>query len=424
MTGEQIARDLNFPTSVAIDERGGIYVAESGLPFAGAPAGGTILHIAPSGIRKTLLSGLRWPVNGISYHQGALYISEGGNPGRISRWSLASGNFRTILDDLPGFGNYHTNMAIVGPDGKLYFSQGAMTNSGIIGLDSSDLGWLRKVPHNCDIPGYDVVLTGVNAETADPRTNHGSKAITGAFVPFGTPTHPGQRISSRLPCTSSVMRCNPDGSGLELVAWGLRNAYGLGFLPDGRLLCVDQGADDRGSRPLANCPDFLFEVRPGAWYGWPDFLGAIPVTDPRFHPMHGPAPAFLLSNHSELPVPEKPLMEFEINSSAVKFSVVPASFRRWVGQLVVAFFGDERPLTAQPGPKAGRTVVRVDTSDWSIHPIDMPMLFRPIDIKFDPSVSVMYVLDFGEFEITPEKQIKASTASGSLWKLTSNSLEV
>ena len=57
------------------------------------------------------------------------------------------------------------------------------------------------------------------------------------------------------------MRCNPDGSGLELVAWGLRNAYGLGFLPDGRLLATDQGADDRGSRPVGNAPDMLFEVR-------------------------------------------------------------------------------------------------------------------------------------------------------------------
>ena len=57
------------------------------------------------------------------------------------------------------------------------------------------------------------------------------------------------------------MRCNLDGSDLELVAWGLRNAYGLGFLPDGRLLAVDQGADDRGSRPVGNVPDLLFEVR-------------------------------------------------------------------------------------------------------------------------------------------------------------------
>jgi glucose/arabinose dehydrogenase len=62
-----------------------------------------------------------------------------------------------------------------------------------------------------------------------------------------------------------MMRCNPDGTGLELVAWGLRTAFGVGFLPDGRLLAIDQGADDHGSRPVGNAPDALYEVRPGAW---------------------------------------------------------------------------------------------------------------------------------------------------------------
>jgi Tn3 transposase DDE domain len=37
------------------------------------------------------------------------------------------------------------------------------------------------------------------------------------------------------------MRCDRDGSNLELVAWGLRNPYGLAFLPDARLLAVDLG---------------------------------------------------------------------------------------------------------------------------------------------------------------------------------------
>ena len=74
-------------------------------------------------------------------------------------------------------------------------------------------------------------------------------------------------MAAHLPCTAAVMRCDAEGDGLELVAWGLRNAFGLGFLPDGRLLAVDQGADDRGSRPVGNAPDTLFEVHQGGWYG-------------------------------------------------------------------------------------------------------------------------------------------------------------
>src|SRR5262249_28411971 len=156
---------------------------------------------------------------------------------------------------LPEPGNYHTNMVVFGPEGKLYFSQGAMTNTGIVGLDAYQLGWLRRLPHAHDLPGYNIILAGVNAETPNPLA-HGRRewTRTGAFVPFGTSTEQGQAVQGQLPCTAGVMRCNADGSDLELVAWGLRNAYGLGFLPDGRLLATDQGADDRGSRPVGNAP--------------------------------------------------------------------------------------------------------------------------------------------------------------------------
>src|SRR5579863_10298861 len=307
---ELVAEGFSFPTSLTFDETGTAYVAESGLPFGGAPMGGRIWRIASNNSRTLLADKLRHPVNGLTYHNGDLYISEGGHPGRISRLDF-DGEQTTILDNLPGPGNYHTNMVTFGPDGKLYFSQGAMTNTGIVGLDAYELGWLRRLPHAHDIPGYDITLAGVSVETINPLSQEKAARIrTGAFAPFGTTTKVGQHIPAQLPCTSSVMRCNPDGSDLELVAWGLRNAFGLGFLPDGRLLAVDQGADDRGSRPVGNVPDMLFEVRQGAWYGWPDFIDGDPITDARYLPLRGPAPVFALSNHHELPPPEKALLRF------------------------------------------------------------------------------------------------------------------
>src|SRR5262249_52383888 len=156
---------------------------------------------------------------------------------------------------------------VIGPDNKLYFSQGAATNSGVVGLDAHDLGWLNRLPHNHDIPGIDVVLAGQSFETPDPRVpGEGKTTRTGAFLPFGTAGEAGQRLAGKLPCTAAVMRCGLDGSNLELVAWGLRSAFGLLFLPDGRLLAADQGADDRGSRPIGNAPDVLFEVVAGRYY--------------------------------------------------------------------------------------------------------------------------------------------------------------
>jgi len=408
-----VADDLNFPTSVAINCRGSIFIAESGLPFDGAPVGGVVSEVFPDGGRARLAEELRPPVNGLAWSQGSLIVSEGGNPGRISRLDPETRERTTILDGLPGFGNYHTNMAVPGPDGKLYFSQGAMTNSGVIGPDSVDLAWLRELSHNCDVPGYDITLASFEAETPDPRSRGAARVKTGGFSPFGT-SAPGRRIAGQVPCTASIMRCDSDGSNLEVVAWGLRNAYGLGFLPDGRLIATDQGADMRGSRPIANCPDFLYEVLKGAWYGWPDFYGGSPGTDPA---------DFVLANHEELPPPEFALVEFKPNSCAVKFAIVPDGLPH-EGDLIVALFGDEKPMTAPQGPRVGRELIRVSPRDWSLHPVSPLSLRRPIDIAFCPCSKAAYVLDFGEFEMTADGGSTARAASGCLWRLSPGFMEV
>jgi glucose/arabinose dehydrogenase len=406
---ELVRGELTFPTGVSFDTAGSIYVAESGLTFGGAPQGGRILRFS-NGESTVLAAGLRPPVNGITADDRELYISEGGHPARISRLG-ARGQLEPILEGLPGPGNYHTNMAVLGPDRRLYFSQGAMTNSGIVGLDAYELGWLGRLPHAHDVPGYDVVLAGENVETDDPV--RGGRIRTGAFVPFGTETRPGQRSRGRVPATSAVMRCDLDGGNLELVAWGLRNAYGLGFLPDGRLLAIDQGADDRGSRPIGAAPDLLFEVRAGAWYGWPDFIGGDPVTDQQYQPQRGPGPRFLLTNHDELPPPERPLVRFRPHAAAVKFDVSPD------GWLAVALFGDEAPMTAPAGAPSVRTVVRIDVGEWRVKPLGLDGLSRPIDVRFDRE-GALWVLDFGRFEVT-KKGITAEPKTGALYRVRSGS---
>jgi glucose/arabinose dehydrogenase len=218
------------------------------------------------------------------------------------------------------------------------------------------------------------------------------------------------------------MRCAADGSGLELVAWGLRNAFGLGFLPDGRLLAVDQGADDRGSRPIGDAPDLLYEVRPGAWCGWPDFIGGEPVTAARFAPRRGPHPDFLLANHAELPPPQPALLAFPAHSAAVKFDVLPAGSGRWSGHLVVALFGDERPMTAPAGPRAGRMMARIDPSDWSLHLLEVPAMHRPIDVRVDPRTGDLLVLDFGRFEMHDSGGVDAQAGSGVVRRVASSLL--
>lgn len=411
---ELVADGWHFPTSVALAEDTVAYVAESGLPFAGAPPGGRVWRVDADRTRTLLADDLRPPVNGLTLHGAALYVSEGGHPGRITRLSF-DGVRSTVLDDLPGPGNYHTNMAVVGPDDKLYFSQGALTNLGVVGLDAYAIGWLRRLPHGHDVPGYPVTLAGVNVTTPDPTSaDPDVQATTGGFSPFGTPSQAGQRVDAALPATAAVMRCDLDGGNLELVAWGLRNAYGLGFLPDGRLLAVDQAADDRGSRAVGQAPDLLFEVRQGRWYGWPDFIGGVAVTDERFRPERGQPPTILLADHDALPPPEKPLLEFPPHAAAVKFDVVPDDGEH-AGDLYVALFGDEVPMTAPSGPRVGRSIARVDTSAWTLHPLASGPARRPIDVRIDAAAGCVYVLDFGQFEMT-DTGVAAEAGSGALWR--------
>lgn len=82
---ERVVVGLSFPTSLTFDEAGAAYVAESGLPFGGAEPGGRIWRLERDGNCTLLLDGLRPPVNGLTWHEGSLYISEGGHPGRIRR---------------------------------------------------------------------------------------------------------------------------------------------------------------------------------------------------------------------------------------------------------------------------------------------------------------------------------------------------
>jgi glucose/arabinose dehydrogenase len=402
---DRVAGGFSFPTSLAFAEDGTAYVAESGLQFGGATPGGRVWRLDRNGARTLVASMLSAPVTGLTLVDGALVVSEGGHPARISRIS-PDGERTIVLKGLPGPGNYHLNMAVPGPDGKLYFGLGAMTNTGIVGLDALALGWLRRLPHAHDVPGYELELTGVNVETEDPF--RGGRVRTGAFAAFGSSTEVGQRIAATLPCTASVMRCELDGSKPELVAWGLRNAFGLGFL-DGRLFALDHGPDDRGSRPVGNAPDALFEIRQRAWYGWPDYVSGDPITDERYRPERGPAPSFVIANHAELPAPEHPRVCFPPHVAATKFDVSPD------GSLVVALFGDEAPLTAPSGTRAGRSLARVDLTRWSVDLFEEGPFWRPIDVRFDPD-GKLHVLDFGRFEVG-RAGVTAAPGTGAVWRV-------
>lgn len=73
-------------------------------------------------------------------------------------------------------------------------------------------------------------------------------------------------------------------------------------------------------------------------------------------------------------------------------------------------------MTAPPGPHVGRSVVRIDPTDWSLHSVIADPLNRPIDIRFEPISKALYILDFGYFEMHAERGVIAEARSGKLWR--------
>jgi glucose/arabinose dehydrogenase len=70
----------------------------------------------------------------------------------------------------------------------------------------------------------------------------------------------------RDPRSAAVLSFRTDGSGLRVVASGLRNPYGLVFA-GGALYATVNGKDDLGDSEPA---EMVVRIRRGANYGWPD----------------------------------------------------------------------------------------------------------------------------------------------------------
>ena len=144
------------------------------------------------------------------------------------------------------------------------------------------------------------------------------------FVPFGTITYPGQAIPGDIKCNGCILSANLDGTDLKMVGWGFRSAYGIAFSPADnktKLLVTANGADERGSRPIANDTEKVYSIdisnssQLGKFYGWPDFFGnAQPVTDPIFQSPRaaGKPLEFLMQNH---PPVEKPSVELGVGAA-------------------------------------------------------------------------------------------------------------
>lgn len=423
---EPIVWNLTAPDSVAFSANGTMYIGEAGYPFTNLPEVPRLLKVTPSGnISVFVDKNLNSPIVDITlYNETTMYVS---HKNKISAVNLTNGAVKDIITGLPSNANHHNNQIAFSPDGKrLYVGIGTATNSGVVGEDDYMLGWLANGPGLYNIPGKNITLTEQNFVTKNPLTAEpNDTAITGAFVPFNTTMKEGQVIKGELKCNGCILSANLDGTNLKLEGWGFRNPSGLAFNEEGKLFAVNHGADERGSRPIANDSDKFHEVKLNetAFYGWPDFFGnAEPVTDAKFQSERAPGGKpleFIMQNH---PSVEKPLALFEpAHTGVIQIAFANESFG-FPGEAFVAQMGTFAPNTQPALPQGsiiGQNVVQVNTDNNTISDfltLNKPTTsFRPTDVTFNQNGTALYLVDWGNL-VYPSG--KTTPNSGVVWKIT------
>jgi len=396
---EVVLHGLTYPSSIEFDDQGRMYIAEAGYAYGDHHAPARVLRLSDEGGVSVVTDRLNGPVTDLLWHDGRMYVSHRGKISVIEQ----TGSIRDLVTGLPSVGDHHNNQLAAGRDGKIYFGQGAVTNSGVVGLDNFLFLWLPLYPEVHDISPKTVELRDTEFTTINPFVMGGGQGRlmvrTAPFQRFGGGDTPA-KVEGAVKASATILRMNPDGSGLEVYAWGMRNAFGLAFGNDGKLYAANNGFDERGSRPIANDPDALYVVEKGGWYGWPDYASGMPVTDKRFKPKDGPQPKFLLKEH---PPVKQPLMTFPPHAAVMKLTPNASDLFGKRNDLFLPTFGDMTPATGQE-TNAGRSVLRIDPAARSSQEFFAPRpgneagLRHPIEVAFSPDGRSMYVVDFGQMK--------------------------
>jgi len=460
---EKVVGGLTFPTSLTFDNRGQMYVAEAGGQFLPEPTPARILKVEAgkaTPIINLSKTGVVDSVVGLQWYKGEFFFTHRNrdfSPGvsKIRR----DGHRESLITGFDSRSEHQANDVRLGPDGRMYLAVGPAFNSGVAGPDVAAFVKMNRSVHTTTCRPY--VLTGINYESPNFLTKkQGDTVLTGAFVPFGQVTRPGQRIEPVKKCGGAVYSFDPDhpASSLKVVADGLRNVIGFAWDSHKRMYAAVNGYDVRGVRPIKDEFDPTYFIRPGTWYGFPDFSAALePVTLSKFdvpgrlqgRQFRGTTPLpdfnrthFVIDHRaSGLTPPDKSLIAglHQANASPSELDVAPRSWGRMADQAFVAEFGDLAPGTDPLLDKpAGFRVTRIDPQTKRAVPFVQNVLpgpgsmiggpggslgkamERPYDVKFGPD-GAMYIVDFGQVLVDPAKPpppYEFPTNTGMIWKVT------
>lgn len=444
---EALLVGLSFPCGFACAPDGSVYIGEGGSTWPTRPAmPARILRYHPdTGQVEQFTTEILPGARGLAVHDGGLYVSvKGGYFTEIHRYDLQTKERTVIVDTMPDGGWHEPGGPIFGPDGLMYFGQGSVSLQGV-NLPAGYSEDVAKHPLAHDVPGQDVTLTGNNVWSRDPRTPVPFLVATGPFKPFGVPARKGEVVKGQFWCNSAVWRARPDGSNPELLAWGIRNPYGMAITREGNLYVGDNDFEEKGDRAIAEDPDCIWHVKNAKqpygsvktpdWYGFPDLCkDGKPAWAPEHLPNRGKPAEPLIENPPAWAGPAAYLEKPHSCMTQMEFCYAEA-FAPYQGHLfacewgTMAPFNTNRPEALDHGfrvihfdpaapPSMGQAEVFLQNSQpgpASYRP-GSGGIERPVSCRFSVDGQSFYVLDFGVATVSGNLMMSFAH-TGVLWRI-------
>jgi glucose/arabinose dehydrogenase len=209
-----------------------------------------------------------------------------------------------VVEEFMDFAGLRPRFMMLGPGNEILLTDTSGNGNVFVIKDGTRTAIIEKLdrPYGLALKGdqlYVAETTSVKQYTYDAKTmrvtspgkevislpgmNTGHTTRTLAFNRDGSKLYlsVGSRSNIDLnedPMRAAVHRFNPDGTGHETIATGLRNAVGMRFYPGTDDLWVSVHERDELGDDLA--PDYVTKVEPGGFYGWPiAYIG--PHAEPR-----------------------------------------------------------------------------------------------------------------------------------------------
>ncbi len=209
-----------------------------------------------------------------------------------------------VVEEFMDFAGMRPRFMMLGPGNEIFITDTSGNGSVFVVKDGVRTAIIEKLdrPYGLALKGdqlYVAEPTSVKVYTYDAKamraTSPGKEIISLAGMGTGhnTRTLAFNRDGSKLylsvgsqsnidlgenPMRAAVHRFNPDGTGHETIATGLRNAVGMRFYPGTDDLWVTVHERDELGDDLA--PDYATKVESGGFYGWPiAYIG--PHAEPR-----------------------------------------------------------------------------------------------------------------------------------------------